>query len=165
MSSPLLEGPILLAFNAVNKYDETSTRLKTLAQTEQISLFELLLGAFQTLLHRYTGSEYISVGSPLSYRTDETAQMLGPFVNLLPITTDLSGNPKFRELLIRVRNGVAEAYAQRELPLETLVQTFNPQQGASQNALFQLVFQLQDLPRETTRLSGEIGRASCRERV
>jgi non-ribosomal peptide synthetase component F len=56
-------------------------------------------------------------------------------------------------LLIRVRNGIAEAYARRELPLETLVQTFSSKQGTNQNALFQLVFQLQDLSRETTRLS------------
>ena len=52
------------------KLDEVLTRrLNALAQAEGVTLYMVLLAAFQVLLHRYTGQEDVIVGSPLSGRT------------------------------------------------------------------------------------------------
>ena len=78
--------------------------LQTLSRQEEVTLFMTLLAAFKVLLHRYSGQDRIIVGSPVAGRTrTETEGLLGFFVNNLVLSTDLSGNPTFRELLGRVR--------------------------------------------------------------
>ena len=69
----------------------------------------VLLAAFKTLLHRYTGVEDIVVGTPVSGRHhEELAPLLGYFSNTLALRTDLSGDPTFAELLRRVRTTTLE---------------------------------------------------------
>ena len=80
--------------------------LKTLSQQYGVTLFMTLLAAFQTLLHRYTGQDDIAVGSLIANRNRvELEGLIGFFVNTLVLRTDLSGDPSFRELLERVRDG------------------------------------------------------------
>ena len=63
-------------------------------------MFMVLLAAFKTLLHRYTGVDDLVVGTPVSGRHhEETASLLGFFSNTLALRTDLSGDPTFAELL------------------------------------------------------------------
>lgn len=111
--------------------------LKRLSQGEGATLFMTLLGAFQTLLYRYTGQVDVIVGSPVvghaglgswvSQRVRESRdrqanESIDPLA-CLPVDlhwqafrTDLSGDPTFRQLLVRMRD-VVEAYAHRDLPL------------------------------------------------
>src|SRR5262249_44091809 len=78
--------------------------LREVGERHGCTLFMTLLGAFQTLLHRYTGQDDIIVGSPIANRNRaETENLIGFFVNTLALRTDLSGDPSFAELLGRVR--------------------------------------------------------------
>ena len=62
------------------------------------------LAAFQVLLGRYSGQDDIAVGVPVANRTrPEIESLVGYFVNMLVMRTDLSGDPTFRTLLGRVR--------------------------------------------------------------
>jgi amino acid adenylation domain-containing protein len=131
------------------------TALKTLSQREGVTLFMTLLAAFQTLLYRYTGRDDIVVGSPIAGRTQgETEGLIGFFVNTLVLRTDLAGNPSFRALLHRVRETSLGAYAHQELPFEKLVEELQPERTLSHAPLFQLIFSLQNFPRETLELTG-----------
>ena len=87
----------------------------------------LLLAAFQTLLHRYSGQKDITVGSPIANRNrEEVERLIGYFVNMLALRTDLSGNPTFREVLARVRPMTLRAYEHQDLPLEFLIERLRP---------------------------------------
>ncbi len=129
--------------------------LEVLSRREGVTLFMTLLAAFQTLLHRYTAQADIVVGAPIAGRTRvETEGLIGFFVNTLALRTDVSGNPTFREMLARVREGCLGAYAHQEVPFEKLVEELNPERNLSQSPLFQVMFAFQNFPRVALSLPG-----------
>jgi amino acid adenylation domain-containing protein/FkbM family methyltransferase len=130
-------------------------QLAALAHQEECTLFMLLLAAFQTLLHRYSGQDDIVVGSPIAGRTRaQTRDLIGCFVNMLVLRTDLSGDPRFRELLRRVREICLGAYAHQDLPFERLVEELQAERDLSHTPLFQAVFSLQSAPVPLPELPG-----------
>ena len=122
--------------------------LQRLAKQEGCTLFVTLLTALQILLFRYTQQSDIVIGTPIVNRNRaEFEQLIGYFVNMLVIRTDLSGNPNFRELVIRTRDVTLNAYANKDLPFERLVEELQPERDLSRHPLFQVVLQVS--PRET----------------
>ena len=110
------------SFEPVTVPAEVTTRLKELARAEGVTLFMLLLGAWQVLLSRYTGVEDIVVGTPIANRQrGEVEGLIGYFVNALALRTDLSGDPSFRTLVRRVREVALGAYLHQDVPFEKLV--------------------------------------------
>ena len=99
-----------------------SEKLKTLSQQSNVTLYITLLSAFKLLLHRYTRQDDIVVGTPIAGRNrTELENLIGFFINTQVLRSDLSGNPSFNELLIRVRKVALGAYTHQELPFEKLV--------------------------------------------
>ena len=129
--------------------------LRALSRREGATLFMTLLAAFQALLHRYTGQADVVVGSPIANRTRaEVEGLIGFFVNTLALRTSFEGDPTFRELLQRVRATSLAAYAHQDLPFERLVEELQPSRDPSYNAIFQVVFALQNTPDQELQLPG-----------
>jgi len=129
--------------------------LKRLSQKEGATFFMTLLAAFNLLMSKYSGQEDIVIGSPIAGRNRrETEKLIGFFVNTLAIRTDLSGNPSFRELLARVRKVTLGAFDHQDLPFEKLVEELHPQRDLSRNPIFQVMFALQNMPKEKRELPG-----------
>jgi amino acid adenylation domain-containing protein len=125
-----------------------SQALRDLSRREGATLFMTLLAAFQALLSRLSGHEDIVVGSPIAGRSrTEVEGLIGFFVNTLPLRTDLSDDPTFRELLGRVRETALDAYTYQNLPFEKLVEELQPERPQSHSPVFQVMFALQNAPR------------------
>ncbi len=122
--------------------------LRALARSEGATPFAALLAGLQALLWRYTGQEDLIVGSPVAGRVrPETEGLVGLFVNTMPLRTDLSGNPTFRELLRRARATVETAFGYQDLPFEKLVEVVQPERNLAQPPLFQVLLNLVNVPR------------------
>lgn len=129
--------------------------LRVLSQREGVTLYMILLAAFQTLLYRYTGQTDIVVGSPIANRQNtEIESLIGFFVNTLVLRVDLSGDPSFTELLERVQEVTLGAYEHQDIPFEMLVEELQPERNLSFAPLFQILFVLQNAPRDELTLSG-----------
>jgi amino acid adenylation domain-containing protein len=121
--------------------------LKSFSQREGMTLFMTLLAAFQVLLARYTNQEDVVVGTPIAGRSrPEIEPLIGDFVNMLAMRTDLSGNPSFRDLLRRVKEGALQAYDNQDLPFESLVEELEHGRDMSRAPIFQTIFILETAP-------------------
>ncbi|HLA75266.1 MAG TPA: amino acid adenylation domain-containing protein, partial [Gammaproteobacteria bacterium] len=135
--------------------DALSQALLHLGQREGATLFMTLLAAFKALLHRYTGQHDIIVGTPIANRSRiETEGLIGFFLNTLALRTDVSGDPSFTELLIRVREQALQAYDHQDLPFERLVEELQPTRDPSHSPLFQVMFVLQNDVQQSVGLPG-----------
>jgi non-ribosomal peptide synthetase component F/acyl carrier protein len=132
-----------------------SQSLKAASKREEVTLFMTLLAGFKTLLYRYTGQEDVIVGTGIANRNrSETEAMIGFFVNMLVLRTDLSSNPTFKDILARVRKVMLGAYAHEDMPFERLVEMLRPNRKVSTTPLFQVVFVLHNLPPLSLSLPG-----------
>ncbi len=133
---------------------EVTRALGALARCEGATLFMVLLAAFQMVLSRWSGQQDIVIGTPIAGRTHrQTENLIGFFVNMLALRTDVSGDPSFRALVRRVKEVALAAYAHQDLPFEKLVEELRPVRDLSRQPLFQVLFALQNVPREELRVS------------
>jgi amino acid adenylation domain-containing protein len=130
-------------------------RLRAFSRGRGLTPFMTLLAAFQALLHRYTGQDDVAVGSPIANRErGEVEGLIGFFVNMLVLRTDLSGDPGFGELLERVRQTALGAYAHQSVPFEKLVEELRPDRDLRRTPLFQVSLQLLNVPASSLELPG-----------
>jgi amino acid adenylation domain-containing protein len=134
---------------------DVAQSVKQLSRLEGTTPFTVLMSAFQTLLWRHSGQSQIVVGTDFANRnTPEVEEMLGFFVNVLPIRADFSGDPTFRNMLGRVRQSLLGAHAHHQLPLAKIVQEVQPTRSSSHNPVVQALFVYQNAPATEQSLSG-----------
>jgi amino acid adenylation domain-containing protein len=126
---------------------ELTSALKRLARKEQVTLFMLLLAALKILFSRLSGRNDIIVGSTIAGRNHpELEGLIGFFINALALRADLSGNPPFSDFLARVREVCLDAYTHQDVPFERVVEEINPQRDPRRNPIFQVLFNMAEIP-------------------
>jgi amino acid adenylation domain-containing protein len=146
--------PPMQNFRGARVYTRYSKRLlealRDLSRREGVTMFTLALAAYKALLYRYTSQETVLVGTTFANRNrPELQNMVGYLLNLIVLSTELSGNPTFRELLQRERVTVLEGFANQDLPFGKLVQELRPTQDASRNPIVQHSLIYLDFPELT----------------
>ncbi len=129
---------------------ETASGLHRIARDHGSTLYMVLLAAYNTLLARLSGQEDIIVGSPIAGRPHKDLEpILGMFVNTLAIRTEPKGDKRFTDYLAEVRQAALEAYEHQDYPFEELVERLGVQRDTSRNPLFDVMFVLQNMERES----------------
>jgi amino acid adenylation domain-containing protein len=132
--------------------EQALDRMRDMGREQGATVFTTLLSSFATLLHRYSGQTDILIGAPTAGRgVAALRDVIGYFVNPIPLRTNLSGSPSFRELVIRVRETVFEAFRLQDFPFPLLVERLQPERDPSRSPLFQVMLTLQRSP------LGEVG--------
>ncbi|WP_225824765.1 non-ribosomal peptide synthetase [Streptomyces naphthomycinicus] len=136
----------------------TSAALRELAREHGATLFMTLLSAYAIVLSRWSGQERLLVGAPVANRPRaEFEDLLGCFLNTLPLRVDLDGDPAFGELLGRVRDTALHAFAHQRVPFGRLVSELAPERDLSRGPLVQVLFALQNVELGTLDVPGVTG--------
>ncbi|HVR96729.1 MAG TPA: amino acid adenylation domain-containing protein, partial [Thermoanaerobaculia bacterium] len=134
---------------------ELADRLRAFSRGQGATLFMALLAAVEVLLQRHSGQDDVLVGTPVAgRRLVETEGLIGCFLNTLVLRTSLAGNPGFRELLARVRDVTLGAFSHQDVPFEALLTRLGVERDTSRTPLFQVFFNMLNLPASEVRLPG-----------
>lgn len=114
-----------------------ATGLLQLAACHATTVFTVYLACQLLMLHRYTGSTDITVGTSAMNREHSGVEgLIGNFGNTLALRFDLSGDPDFTEVLTRVAQSCQSAYAHQNYPHEVLLEQLRPPGEPERPVLF-----------------------------
>jgi amino acid adenylation domain-containing protein/thioester reductase-like protein len=126
---------------------ELCEQVRLASRSEATTQFHYLLAGFAALLSRISGQQELLIGVPVNGRERaELQDLVGYFVNLLPVRIDLSRNPSFKELLHRVRDSMRAAQDHQEIPFDRLVDALQPKRSPGRVPLVQVVYLHQSFP-------------------
>ncbi|MEP7107700.1 MAG: amino acid adenylation domain-containing protein [Ferruginibacter sp.] len=129
--------------------EETSQKLRVLAQRYGVTLYSVLLSSINILLSKYTGQEDIITGSVIANRHHrQTRDLIGFFVNTLANRTLLNRSQSFAELIQQVHQDQVEAQLYQDLPFEKLVEELGVERNISRHPVFQVMFGIEAISSE-----------------
>ncbi|PCK05040.1 MAG: non-ribosomal peptide synthetase, partial [Alteromonadaceae bacterium] len=101
---------------------ELSEHLRQLAQSQQTTIYTVLLSAFYVTLATLTGQKDIVVGTPSDNRQHaQTQSLIGFFVNSLVLRAQVEPQQSVLNLIAQVHKVVTQAKVHQELPFEQLL--------------------------------------------
>jgi len=126
---------------------DLSRALTEYARASGHSLFATMLAGFAALLHRYTRSEDLLIGTGTANRhTTQLEGVLGMLVNTLVLRLDVRDRPSFAKLVDRAAEATAAAFTWPDVPIDEVIRALDPPRDASRNPLFQVMFSFHDSP-------------------
>ncbi|HEX7240169.1 MAG TPA: condensation domain-containing protein, partial [Longimicrobiaceae bacterium] len=135
--------------------EELAGALKALSRRRGTTLFVTLLAGWAATLGRLSGQTDVVVGAPTANRgRGEIERLIGFFVNTLALRVDLAGSPTVAELLGRVKARVLEAQQHQDIPFEQVVELAQPERSLAHSPVFQVMFAVQNAPRDRLELPG-----------
>jgi amino acid adenylation domain-containing protein len=128
---------------------EKTTLIKEIALEEDVTVFMLLLAAFNVLLSKICDQEDILVGTPVvGRRHADLQQVIGLFVNMLVLKNQPSGSKTFRGFLTEIKKKTLAAFENQDYPYEELVDKLSIKRNQGRNPLFDVVLVWEDLDME-----------------
>ncbi len=148
---PLINLPLDYARPSIQSYKgrvagvkidpEVVSELKRLGLKHSITLSMTLMAAFHALLYRYSGQDNIVVGMAVANRgRRELEELIGFFVNSLPIRINFNNTTKVKDLFAQIRRASMDAFEHQELPFEKLVEELKPERDAGYSPIFQVMY-------------------------
>lgn len=111
--------------------------MSALATAEGCTFFMVGAAALMCLLHRHSGSEDITVGTQIAGRDRvELNNIVGPFINTVPLRSRITGNPSFRQLLAHMHDVIEGALLNQHMPIEDIIAIAKPVREPGRNPLF-----------------------------
>ncbi|BDB61764.1 non-ribosomal peptide synthetase [Rhodococcus sp. RDE2] len=131
-----------LAFSAPSSVRE---KLEALARKSGATLFIVTHAALAVLLSRTSGDRDFAIGTPVAGRgLEEIDDVVGMFVNTLPLRTQVHPELPFAEFLDLVRETDISAFDNSDVPFERIVE-ISGRSGSPDSQLFQVVFSFEPM--------------------
>ena len=120
-------------------------QIKTFVKNEQSTFYLFFLTVLNSVLVKYTGQHDIVIGTPVASRPHaDLIDTFGPFVNTLALRNEWREDQNFKDFHQTVKEQTLTAYSHQDFPFEQLVEMLNIDRDLSRNALFDVMFVLQN---------------------
>ena len=117
--------------------------LNGIAAARGTTLFSLLEAVFALLIGRWSYSDDLLIGTPVSGRDMvDVDDSIGCFVNTVVLRHALQPGQTFSEFLDDVTKTAVDALSHSEVPFESLVDALQPRRSLAHTPVFQLLFTL-----------------------
>jgi len=114
--------------------------------------FIVILGALGLALQKWTAQPDMVIGTVVAGRNRrEIENVIGCFMNFLPLRLTLSPEQTGEEMLAAVRATVLEGQSHEDCPFEKMVEAINPERRLNQNPLYNVGLLFQNFPIEVFR--------------
>jgi hypothetical protein len=124
---------------------DVSTAAHAIAAREQASLPTVLLAAFALAIGKYTGQPDVVIGSAVSRRSQEaTEQIIGPFMNAVPMRIRVGTRSSLRALLPHVKAASLAALDHQDAPFQLVLEEAAAEHGAAASGIGQVAFVMAD---------------------
>lgn len=134
---------------------ELSERIRELAAKHGTSLFTTLLTAFNVLLRAYSSQDDSIIGATVANRGGQVAEdIVGWYVNMLPIRLHAEDGDSFSGLLAAARDKTTECIANADYPFHWMVEHAEVHRDQSVAPVFQVMFNWQNLPQGSIEAEG-----------
>lgn len=132
---------------------ELSGRVHRMAISAGVTLYMVLLAAYELVLHWLSGQTDFAIACPIANRhRTETEGLIGFFTNTLVMRARIEDGLTCGELLDRVRDTALGAYSHQDVPFEWVVQQLQPVRTLDSNPVCRVLFVLQNVPDGSLRL-------------
>jgi amino acid adenylation domain-containing protein len=138
---------------------ELSRKLLKLTGNSSFLLYTSLLATFNVCLSKYVGQPTVVVGSP-ALKDDAKAARVN---NALAIVCEADGQSSFKQLLVRTRETLLEAYARQRYPFQRLIKDLRLTAAENRAALFDIVLLLEGLHEQAPEVKQDMTVAFARE--
>ncbi|QND61728.1 amino acid adenylation domain-containing protein (plasmid) [Mesorhizobium huakuii] len=137
------------ASHAVPLGEELSDQVRGFARRHRCTTSTILLACFKLLLRMYSGQDDIIVGIPHVVRDQTgTEEIVGFFLNMLPIRTTIDVNKSFVAHVTHVQALVSDAIANSAYPFSWMVRDARLYREAGRSPIFQVMFNMYSEPQE-----------------
>lgn len=134
---------------------EVAEKLHLLAHEEGVTIFMVLLSAYNILLSRLTNQDDIVVGIPVAGRQHaDLEEVIGMFVNTLAVRNFPKAELSFRQLLQAVKDKLISCFEHQAYPYESLLEEIRVDRNTSRNPLFDTMFVFENYETEKLQMSG-----------
>ena len=137
----------------------TLEHVKTLANSLNTTPFQIVLGAFQLMLHRLSGQQDVCVGTPFANRVlPELQHSLGFFVNAVAIRSNLdvlSDDLSFADYIKAQQQNLYNIYEWQGIPFEAVLDTLNLSRDFSYSPVYQVMFAYQNMGQSSLALDNQ----------
>jgi hypothetical protein len=119
---------------------DTTHQLNWLSRSEGVTIFTVLTAVLTSLLSAYTKQTDVTVGafSPSGRKRSEVKNLLGYFLNPVPLRVSVHPEHTFSELLKQVATVNAAALSNDDVSFGQLVDELRPKPDPSRNPFFQV---------------------------
>lgn len=130
---------------------ELVSGFKKVLAAKGVTLYMGLLAVYNVLLSKYTGQDDIIIGSPIAGRLHtELENVVGMFVNMLPMRNYPNAGKTFNEFMDEVKYNSLKAFENQSYRFEELIEKIGLKRDLSRNPLFDTMFLLQNSSEEIT---------------